>query len=92
MAASRIGSVRSPRKARNASSAPGRGALERARLHESFVDVVVGRDAQADQQVAVPADELRAAVQHDCRPVFERSLEQGRGERGVDHHAGPGVE
>ena len=49
------------------------------------MDLVVGGDADPEQQVAVAADELRRAVQHDVRAVLERSLAQRRGERRVDH-------
>ena len=65
--------------------------LERAGLHQSLEDLIVGGDTQTDQQIAVATDELRTAVQHDCRTVLERPLQQRCRERRVDHHLRAGI-
>ena len=78
---SRTGSVRSPRSARNASSAPG-VAPTWARAWRS-AEALAGAD-HPQQQVRVPADELRRAVHRERRAELERPLQQRRRERRVD--------
>ncbi len=46
----------------------------------------VGGDRETEQQVGVPADELRGAVHDHARAQGERALQQGSGEGVVHHH------
>ena len=84
-------SVRMPRRASQASKAPGTLPVSERRSSSTSWSCVVGGHDRAEQDVAVTGEVLRGRVHHDVGAQRERLLQQRGGEGVVDDDVGAGL-